>query len=78
MTAYILSIGLIHQLTHIFSDKMARNSKSKRLGLLNGYEFANRPFVYGRRVSQISEIFVTSFYAAKKCKYLKNLTKTIF
>lgn len=78
MTEYILTIGLIHQLTHIFSDNMAGNSNFKTLHLFNAYELAKRPFVHGRQVSQISKIFVTSFYSARKCKYLSNLTKTIF
>ena len=62
MTEYILTIGLIHQLTHIFSDNMAGNSNFKALHLLNAYEL------------NICNVILFG----KKCKYLKNLTKTIF
>ena len=62
MTAYSLTIGLIHQLTHIFSDNMAGNSNFKALHLLNAYKL------------NICNVI----YLARKCKYLKNLTKTIF
>ena len=51
MTEYILTIGLIHQLTHIFSDNMAGNSNFKALHLLNAYELNICNFIlFGKKM----------------------------